>query len=171
MWSKIFRHIVSKNNFKVDLIYCLYQYQDEQTSWVCILEVAEVKLSDIASAKFLTKVRQAASLTACCVVHAVGEAWECGCSPRSTDHEVCHLSYVWQSWITQFFHTPGNRSRNHHKCYTKKLIKKARSVVSFSNEFNFLCATAWSLILMEEHRLSMFENKMLRRICRPKRNK
>jgi hypothetical protein len=50
------------------------------------------------------------------------------------------------------------------------LIKKARSVVSFSNEFNFLCATAWSLILMEEHRLSMFENRVLRRILAPRRD-
>lgn len=49
------------------------QYQDEQTSQICILEVAEVKLSDVARAEFLTKVGQATSSAACCVVHTIGE--------------------------------------------------------------------------------------------------
>jgi hypothetical protein len=85
------------------------QYQDEQISQICILKVAEIELSDVARAEFLTKVGQATSSTARCVVHTVGETWECGCSPWSTDHEICHLSNTWQVWITQLLHTPCNK--------------------------------------------------------------
>jgi hypothetical protein len=31
--------------------------------------------------------------------------------------------------------------------------------------------TTWSLTLMEEHRMGVFENRVLRRMCEPKRNK
>jgi len=76
-----------------------------------ILEVAEVELCYVASAELLTKFWQAASSTACCVVDAIGETWECGCSPWSTDHEVCNLSNIWQRWITQLVHTPGDKQK------------------------------------------------------------
>jgi len=76
-----------------------------------ILEVAEVKLCYVASAELLTEVWQATSSTACCVVYAIGETWECGCSPGSTDHEVCNLSNIWQRWITQLVYTPGDKQK------------------------------------------------------------
>jgi len=79
--------------------------------WQCILEVAEVELCYVASAELLTKVWHATSSTACCVVYAIGETRECGCSPWSTDHEVCNLGNTWQRWVTQLVHTPGDKQR------------------------------------------------------------
>lgn len=41
----------------------------------------------------------------------------------------------------------------------------------FSTKFNFLRATARSLVLMEEYRLRVFENRAVRRIFAPRRVK
>jgi hypothetical protein len=47
------------------------------------------------------------------------------------------------------------------------LLKTVNSGLALSNK---ICET-WSLALREEHRLRMFENRVLRRIFGPKRDK
>jgi hypothetical protein len=51
------------------------------------------------------------------------------------------------------------------------IFSEAEKLKSLINSILVLygCET-WSLTLREEHRLRMFENRMLRKICRPKRD-
>jgi hypothetical protein len=37
-------------------------------------------------------------------------------------------------------------------------------------DYNFVCGSVWSLTLRGEHRLRLFENRVLRRIFGPKRD-